>query len=206
MARITDPDLLNQNVEVEFLTGSLLIRLNTSGSLSSDGVSLQTLYSFIKEEWRTDNNLIKFPFPILSITSEQFEFINGWNLSGSISQASASQYLVRDGGWATVSPDTGEPTEQWMNITSLGSFNDALIDQAYFYQGVAGTTASIQLPGEVNQGISIFASGSTNYDYTTFFKIYLREQGKTYGFYDLLGEQNLAEVTYRKFALPLTNY
>lgn len=205
MAKITDPDLLNQGTEVEFLTGSLLIRLNRAGNLDNDGVSLQTLYSFIKEEWRTDNNLIKYPFPILSITSEQFEFINGWNLSGSLGNISASQYLIRDGGWSVVEPTTGEAEEQWMNITSLGTFNDSLVDQAYFYQGVGGTTASIQLPGEVNQGIQIFSSGSTNFDYTTFFKIYLREQGKTYGFYDLLTEQNLADLTYRKYALPLTN-
>lgn len=205
MAKIIDPDLLNQGTEVQFLTGSLLIKLNQAGNLSSDGVSLQTLYSFIKEEWRTDNNLIKYPFPILSITSEQFEFINGWNLSGSLADPGASQYLVRDGGWAVIDPGTGSPEEQWMNITSLGAFNNSATDQAYYYQGVGGVTSSIQLPGEVNQGIQIFSSGSTNFNYTGSFKIYLREQGKTYGFYDLLEEQNLAEVTYRKYALPLTN-
>lgn len=203
MPKIVDPDLLAQGVEVDFLTGSLLIRLNYAGDLNGDGVSLQTLYSFIKEEWRTDNNLIKYPFPILSITSEQFEFINGWNLSGSVSDISASQYLLRDGGWAVVDPATGNTTEQWMNITSLGAFNNSATDQAYFYQGVGGVTSSIQLPGEVNQGIKIFQSQS--FDYTDFFKIYLREPGKTYGFYDLLTEQNLSDVTYRKYALPLTN-
>jgi len=33
----------------------------------------------------------------------------------------------------------------------------------------------------------------------------LREQGKTYDSYDLLTEQNLASLTYRKYALPLSN-
>jgi len=57
MAKIIDPDQLNQGVEVDFLSGSLLIRLNYAGNLSADGVSMQALYSFIKEEWKNDNNL-----------------------------------------------------------------------------------------------------------------------------------------------------
>jgi len=62
MAKIIDPDQLNQNVEVEFLTGSdKLIRLNYSGNLDQDGVSMQALYSFIKEEWKNDDNLIRLP-------------------------------------------------------------------------------------------------------------------------------------------------
>ena len=71
MPKIVDPDQLNQEVEVQFLTGSLQIKLNTAGNLSTDGVSLQTLYSFIKEEWKNDDNLIKFPFPQHQLTKPQ---------------------------------------------------------------------------------------------------------------------------------------
>ena len=102
MAKITDPDLLSQGTEVEFITGSLAIKLNrgqgsmtSSTGLSKDaGVSLQTLYSFIKEEWKNDDNLIKFPFPMISITSEQFELINGWNFSGSSEYSSSGTSTV----------------------------------------------------------------------------------------------------------------
>jgi hypothetical protein len=60
--------------------------------------------------------------------------------------------------------------------------------------------------GEVNQAVKIFGSADYgNVNYRDLFKIYLREQGKTYGFYDLLTEQNLATVTFKKFALPLSN-
>lgn len=218
MAKITDPDLLAQGVEVEFITGSKLIKLNTAGDLvnlsGSDGVSFQTLYSFVKEEWKNDANLIKFPFPLTSITSEQFELINGWNFSGSAVGASgsvvdsgASHYYLRDGGWSVVSPDTGENSEEWMNLTTLGAF-DAFTDQAYYYQEAGGQITNTVLTGEVNQGIPLYLSGSNpniDFNYRSFFKIYLREQGKTYGFYDLLTEQNLTALTFRKFALPLTN-
>ena len=40
----------------------------------------------------------------------------------------------------------------------------------------------------------------SNRDY---FKIYLREQGKTYDAYDLLTEQNISALTYKKYALPV---
>jgi hypothetical protein len=42
-----------------------------------------------------------------------------------------------------------------------------------------------------------------NFDYRTFYKIYLREQGKIYGFYDLINEQNITALTFKKYALPL---
>ena len=207
MAKIIDPDQLNQGVEVEFLSGSQLIRLNYAGNLNQDGVSFQALYSFIKEEWKNDDNLVKFPFPVISITTEQFEFINGWNLSGSLADISASQYLVRDGGWAVVN-NAGNNTEEWMNLTTLGTFDDAAVDQAYYYQSQSGIISDTIFNGPVNQAIRVYASASAddqNFDYRTFFKVYLREQGKTYDFYDLIDEQNLTTLDYKKFALPLTN-
>jgi len=75
MAKIVDPDDLNQGVEITITPGlSGTIKLNPgSGNLSMDGVTLQCIYSFLKEEWETDSNLINYPFPIKSITDEQFE-------------------------------------------------------------------------------------------------------------------------------------
>jgi len=220
MAKVVDPDNLNQGTEVEFITGSKVIKLNTAGNLvnvsGSDGVSFQTLYSFIKEEWKNDSNLIKFAFPMTSITSEQFELINGWNFSGSATTAGgvvvdsgASHYYLRDGGWSVVGTN-GLNEEEWINLTTLGTF-DSFSDQAYYYQTASGEIINTVLTGEVNQGIQVYDSGSSGdgslgyFDYRDFFKIYLREQGKTYGFYDLLAEQNLTALTFRKFALPLTN-
>ena len=217
MAKIIDPDNLNQGTEVDFLTGSLEIRLNAAGNLSTDGVSFQTLYSFVKEEWKNDDNLIKFPFPMNSITSEQFELINGWNWAniGEAANPTQSAYLVRDGGWAVVNPTTGNNEEEWMNITTLGTFDDPNNDLAYFLQQdpdvvdfANANPIDFQLPGPVNQGVQIFASASGNFsdfDYRDFFRIYLREPNKTYGFGDLIVDQNLSALTFRKFALPLTN-
>jgi hypothetical protein len=215
MAKITDPDNLNQSVEVEFITGSKLIKLNPAGNLEPyDGVTMQALYSFTKEEWLNDDNLIKFPFPFISITAEQFELFNGWDLSGSFESLldpSSSKNMIRDAGWA-VKDAAGNSREEYMNITSLGAFNDSTADQAYYLQsGSLGypPTSSVYT-GEVNIPVRIYASGAAYgaadvIDFRNFFNIYLREQGKVFGSYDLITEQNITTLTYKKFALPLVN-
>ncbi len=213
MAKTVDPDDLAQGVEVYFNVTARTISLSgfsqaptssiqDSGSSASNGVTMQCLYSFAKEEWRTDSNLIKFPFPFVSITAEQFELVNSWDFANT-----TSRNLIRDAGWA-LKDSGGTSQEEYMNVTTLGSFNDSVTDLAYYLQlsGFTGTPTNFVFSGEVNQAVKIYGDASHgNIDYRTLYKIYLREQGKTYGFYDLLNEQNLSEVTYKKYALPLSN-
>jgi len=109
MAKIIDPDNLNQGTEIVFNATGKTIELKTAGNLSADGVTLQAVYSFCKEEWKSDNSLIKFPFPFVAITAEQFELVNGWDWLNTTTTG-----LIRDGGWAL--KDTGSTTqEEWMN-------------------------------------------------------------------------------------------
>lgn len=202
MPKIIDPDLLNQGSEVTINKVGKTITLNKVGNLSDDGVSLQCLYSFLKEEWRNDNTLIPLPFPILSITDEQFEIQNGWDFGDT-----TSKELIRDGGWAL--RNTGNTiNEMYMNLTTLGSFNNSVTDKAYYLQTntSSGTPINTVYSGPVNQAIKIFGSaGFGNFDYRNFFKIFLRVQGKTYDSYDLLTLQNITQLTYKKYALPLSN-
>lgn len=84
--------------------------LNGFGSvtvLDNAGVVWQDFYSFVKEEWINDNYLRQFPFPITSITPEQFEF-NEWKpvdeaeSSISTTNPSNTRQLLRTGGWDEV--------------------------------------------------------------------------------------------------------
>lgn len=198
MAKITLPSDLNQNTEVIFDPSNKKIDLVIAGNLDNDGVTLQALYSFTKDEWRTDSELIKYPFPFIAITGEQFELVNGWDFSGS-----EERELIRDAGWA-LRDVAGTTVEEYMNITSLGTF-DSGSDNAYYLQSSSGTPINTVFSAEVNQAIQIYSASAPVTDYRDFFKIYLREQGKTYGFYDLISEQNISALTYRKYALPLVN-
>jgi hypothetical protein len=198
MAKITDPDFLNNSPTGEVVinpTGRVVV-LQETGNLTSDGVTLQAVYSFLKEEWRTDSSLIKYPFPMEAITPEQFEFKNSWNFSGT-----NTRNLVRDGGWA-VKDAAGISTEEWMNLSTLGSFY-AGSDRAYYQQSSQTTGEAAVYQGPLNQAIRIYSSGEA--DYRSYFKIFLRGQGETYDSYDLITNQNIPALTYKKYALPLSN-
>jgi hypothetical protein len=202
MAKIVDPDDLNQATEVDFNLAALssgTIQLNKAGNLSDDGVTLQCVYSFSKEEWRYDANLIKYPFPFIAITEESMELVNDWNWFDE-----TSKELIRDGGWAWKDGD-GNSREEYMNITTLGSFA-AVTDQAYYIQTASGTPNDFVYDDAVNEAVKIYGNAVWgNFDYRTYFKTFLREYNKTYDSYDLLTEQDLSVVTYKKYALPLSN-
>ena len=135
----------------------------------ADGVLMQALYSFTKEEWRnnslddTVNNsgedLIKYTFPFVSITSEQFE-IGGnnnenWDFAddtGDGALASEStRNLIRTGGWASINK-SGEIIENYPSIVTLGSLDS---DAQVYYQQTSSTTDpnDFVLAGVVNQSI-----------------------------------------------------
>lgn len=214
MAKILDPDAMTRastlpnlgtdwNIFID--TTTKLISIDAFGTLvdtapsSTSGVTMQCVYSFLKEEWKTDAALIKFPFPVVSITNEQFELVSGWDFADA-----TTKNLIRDWGWALKT--AGVSLEEYMNVTTLGAFDDSGADNAYYLQEDGGTPADIVLTGEVNQAVKIYGDAANgNFDYRAFFKAYLREQGKTFGFWDLIVDQNISALTYKKYALPLSN-
>lgn len=206
MALIVDPDQLtdgttdNGSTEVFINTSTKTIKLNTTGNLSTDGVTLKALYSFLKEEWKNDPNtksLAAFPFPMTPITDESFEFIDGWDMAND-----ASRYLIRTAGW-TVRNTSGNVTQQWAGIIGLG--NVEVDDQPYFWQGGATTATDFQLTGQINQAIQILSdpNGDGNfvdgYDRRTSLTLYVREQGQLFTQATLsdIGVTSMLPIAYR---------
>jgi hypothetical protein len=217
MAKIIDPDNLGTGTtsaaadgHLYFNTTDLTIQLSAGTSGAStldpyDGVTLQCVYSKCKEEWKIDTTLIKFPFPLISITGEQFELVNGWSWADD-ALSTKTINLIRDGGWRLYNAANTVNFEEYMNLTTLGTFHDANADQAYYTQENGGTPIDIVETGPVNQAIKIFGDAAHGaFDYRGFFNIYLREEAKSYDFYDLLTAQSLTTLTYKKYALPLSN-
>lgn len=193
MALITDPDDLNQSTEVIFDTSAKTIELAVAGNLSTDGVTLKTLYSFCKEEWKNDTTLIKYPFPFTPITDEQFEMKAGWNFKDD-----TSRYLVRTGGWAVV--DTGGTTqEMWAGVITLGSLESGT--QPYFAQ-TANTAVDFQLTGPVNQAVKIFTNGGTD-DRGTM-AVFARKQGDKFAKTALTDIGVTGNMTFQVYRFPLT--
>lgn len=192
MALIFDPDDLNQNTEVTFNTTNQTITLSVAGNLSNDGVTLKALYSFAKEEWKNDVNLIRHPFPFTPITDEQFELKDGWDFAND-----ASRYLVRTGGWAVVDT-SGVTQEMWAGIITLGSLETGT--QPYFVQS-AGTATDFQLTGAVNQAVKIFDASGT--DDRADLTIFARKQGDKYAQATLTDIGVTGNMTFQVYRFPL---
>jgi hypothetical protein len=89
----TDPDSIDYEIalytavttkELVVDTTNFKIKLTQVRNLTRDGIVLKTLYSKLKEIWKSDANLIKYPFPLDPITDEQYDFVNGWNFDKTI--------------------------------------------------------------------------------------------------------------------------
>lgn len=204
MALITDPDLLtdgatdNGSTEVFINTTAKTIKLNTTGNLSTDGVTLKALYSFLKEEWKNDpntKNLPAFEFPMVPITDESFEFAGGWDFAND-----TARYLIRTGGW-TVRNISGAVTQKWAGVIGLGSIESN--DQIYYNQGQG--PVNFQLTGQVNQAVKILddpngdGSYADGFDRRTSLTLYVREQGQAFGQASLtdIGVSAMDSIAYR---------
>ena len=133
------------------------IYLLENGNLSSDGVTLQCLYSFLKEEWKDDTTLISYPFPATAITPEQFEFTSNWNPQDTTSPfVIRSRKLIRTGGWREIDT-TNVLLREYAGIVTLGTFEDSASDLAHYQVGSdpTDTTAAISFDfaGPVNEAI-----------------------------------------------------
>lgn len=163
---------------------------SSTGGTAADGATLQSLYSFGKEEWRTDSmqynkdNLIKHEFPFEAITSEQFEVGGGaahadWAWFNGPTNTDEVINYVRTGGWAAKNT-AGTTLTDYCGIITLGSLDT---DAQVYYQQISASTTPVDfiLTGAVNQSILIRdTTGSPDDDRRTYLKLFVRKKAKTY--------------------------
>lgn len=201
MPIVIDPDNLVDATDVIIDTAAKTIQLVTGTNIDDEGatggVAGQTLYSFLKEEWKTNDTYIRFAFPMEAITPEQFEFINGWKPADD-----ATRKLIRTAGWAERTIG-GVIERRYMGVVSLGDLG--VTDQPYSRFGTGGET-NFTYAGPINEALQIYGdAGNGNFDYrTTALTLFCREQGKTYATSTntAIGATTLTYITYR---FPLSN-
>ena len=229
MPKIIDPDNLTTGTSVFWSTGSVSTRtigisssLDSAGSLvpplesgSDSGVSFQTLYSFAKEEWKSDDTLIRIPFPFVSITKNQFDVINFWDF-----ESDDSRYLVRDAGWSVISGSV--TTQEWVGIRTLGDIaldgttvppDPTLSDQVYFVQSgsevnsVALTIQDFQMSGSVNQAILQYSASNavTERNFRGETTLFVREYKKIYDDANIQSDLGVTDQEYTLLSVPLQN-
>lgn len=180
MALITDPDQLNQGTEITINTATLKITLNLAGNLSVDGVTGQALYSFLKEEWRTDATKPPFLFPMVAIGPEKFEFVDGWEPFND-----ATRKLIRSAGWREVAAG-GAVKREYLGVVSLGNIDavsKTVGDKAYYAFSTDVASTQFTYAGPVNEAVQTYGDLTNgNFDKrTNTLTLFIREQGKLYG-------------------------
>jgi len=152
-----------------------------TGGSTADGVTLQAIYSFSKEEWRTDlqnfggDDLIRHEFPFEAITSEQFEIGGGDAHADWTWWDEFTRKQIRTGGWAERNT-ANTILAEWTGIVTLGALD---ADTQVYYQQVDGAVPNnFKFLGPVNESIQTFEDGGANN--RGFLKLFARKKGRTY--------------------------
>lgn len=140
-------------------TAQKRLYLLEEGLLSTDGVTMQALYSFLKEEWKADADLIQNAFPVVAVTPEQFEFTDGWEPRDVTSPAIQSKKLIRTAGWSEI--DASDILQrQYTGVITLGTFEDDANDTAYYQLGNdptdTGAAVDFTFAGPVNEAVLVY--------------------------------------------------
>jgi hypothetical protein len=125
------------------------LKLTRIGNLTSDGVTLKCLYSKLKEIWKSDADLIKFPFPMTPITDEQFEFKEGWNLDDSINPTTKITHAGTNSG-----------TSAQFTITTTGNFNTSNVVPGLYVSGTGVGTGAKVVTVNSNTQITVSVANS----------------------------------------------
>lgn len=229
---ITDPDQLAYEVnpasfaagleEILIDTTNKIVSLKVIGNLKIHGATIKAVYSKLKDAWRTDTTLIKFPFPMGPITDEQFEMINGWNwdTTNTSGETQTTPELLRTGGWSVVGTG-GVVNEYWASCITLGTLGST--DQVYYQQlNSDATSVNFKLTGKVNQAVRIYyydgtgtrpdleaLTDSSGVDGTSFvlrryLKLFVREWQKIYAQSEIF-DIGVSQLTYQAYRFPVTN-
>lgn len=213
MAKIIDPDNLTYSVNsatnmLRFDTTAKTIQLVAGGALvAKDGVTGQCLFSKIKEVIKADATLIKYALPVREmIHDESMELINGWTFADV-----TTVKMIRDCGVAYVNA-AGVITAMFACIVTLGN---VATGAPYFTQSSASnastgafTHVNTGTTFGVNELVQIYSDtngdGTPDYDYRSYIKVFLREQGYTY---DEASNADIGytSLTYKKYNFPVTH-
>ena len=181
MAKITSPSQISVGTELTINTTAKTFTLNVAGNLvAKDGVSFQALYSKFIQLWETTAyNKFEFGFYAIDALSGQFQIgTNGQTFNGWKPANDATRQMIRDGGWSKFSA-TGQLLRQYVGIGSLGEVNTGA--QLYYQKTLNGVSSNFTFADEVNEGIQVFGDVTNgSFDNRSFFKGYVREQGKKY--------------------------
>ena len=182
MAKITSRADLNVGTELVIDEVARTIKLVATGNLTAkDGATYQSIYSKFVDLWATATYQDSpFPFNAIDALSGQYLIgvdaggnYNGWKWFDDI-----TRQMVRDG--ANEEYDvSGNLLSVYASIVGLGSVNTGA--QLYYQRTVTSAPTDFTFDDQCNEMIQVFGDATHgNFDERTYFKTFVREQGKKY--------------------------
>lgn len=218
-AGISDGDFTSNTTNsmlIDYTAKTIILKVQ-SGEMGDDGITLKAVYSKLKDAWIANSTLIKFPFPMVPITDEQFQMVDGWNFDGqptgttnktSGTQSAKTVEFIRTGGWQ-VRNTSDAITEEWAGIISLGDLPAGT--QVYYDQlndETTDNTVDFKLTRKVNQAVQIYrddnGDGTADYNRRGYFKMFVREWQRTFSA-SAFSDIGVTTGTFQAYRFPLTN-
>jgi len=158
----------------EFIDGA-------AGLNEKDGVTIQALYGKFVDLWATEAYQDS-PFPMNAIDALSGQFFFGIDAGGNANgwgpKNDATRAMQRDGGWNEYNR-AGALTRQHAGMGGLGLVNDG--SQLYYQLDPSDPPTNFTFTDQCNEGIQVFGDADNgDFDKRTFFKGFVREQGKKF--------------------------
>jgi hypothetical protein len=185
MAKITDRSSLNVGTELLIDEVARTFELSETGAgnnlTATDGVTIQALYSKLVDLWATSTYQDSpFPMNALDALSGQYQIgiDAGGNSNGWAPLNDFTRQVMRDGGWEEYN-DAGTLLRVYAGVVGLGSISGG--SQPYYQITSTSAPVDFTFTDQVNEGIQVFGNADNgSFDNRTFFKGFVREQGKIF--------------------------
>lgn len=203
MAEITDKSLVTQGTEMDIDVATKTMQLLVAGNLGNDGVRGRTFVSAVSDLWKSDNTYRVYPFPLRIVDGPlgtMIELLYGWEMADA-----TSRNLLRGCGMAYRSSGASSTvTAQWAGFEMTGPLNGGASDQPYYMIGAMTTPTDFNYTDASNELVQIYGDASHgNFDYRSNAKFFVREQGDTYSYYDLMDAQGVSSLLPVRYLLPM---
>jgi hypothetical protein len=174
--------------EIELITASELATIDMTARgggaavanplNDTDGVKMEALYAFEREQRRLDENLRKYdPY-----FEGSFKFAGAYNIINSRKFAGTDRVKVRGSGWRELASDGGIDRIYYGNV-SLGNIESG--SQPYYQLSQFGATVDYDKAGPIDEAIQVFGStgntpsdsGAGDFDTRTYEALSVRTYG-----------------------------
>jgi len=182
MAKITSRAGLNVGTEIIINEANKTFSLVEAGNLNAkDGVTIQAIYSKFVDLWATATYQDS-PFPMNALDALSGQYLIGIDAGGNANGwrplNDTTRQIMRDGGWEEYD-ENGVLLRVYAGLVGLGSVSAGA--QLYYQTEPTSAPVNFTFEDQANEGIQVFGNAANgNFDNRTFFKTFVREQGKSF--------------------------